>query len=84
MDALARLTSKGQITVPKAVRDALELHTGDNVHFRVEGDVVVLAKTPDLLDLAGSVQVPPQVRGRSWEELRDDAWAQQWREGDQG
>ncbi|MGM7646245.1 AbrB/MazE/SpoVT family DNA-binding domain-containing protein [Nocardia sp. JW2] len=80
MDALARLTSKGQITVPKAVRDALELHTGDNVHFRVEGDVVVLAKTPDLLDLAGSVQVPPQVRGRSWEEIRDEAWAQQWRE----
>ncbi|MEV0435945.1 AbrB/MazE/SpoVT family DNA-binding domain-containing protein [Nocardia sp. NPDC050413] len=80
MDALARLTSKGQITVPKAVRDALELHTGDNVHFRVEGDVVVLAKTPDLLDLAGSVQVPPQVRGRSWEEIRDEAWARQWRE----
>ncbi|MEV0061068.1 AbrB/MazE/SpoVT family DNA-binding domain-containing protein [Nocardia sp. NPDC050718] len=82
MDALARLTSKGQITVPKAVRDALELHTGDNVHFRVEGEVVVLAKTPDLLDLAGSVPVPPQVRGRSWEEIRDAAWAQQWQDGE--
>ncbi|MFD6398839.1 AbrB/MazE/SpoVT family DNA-binding domain-containing protein [Nocardia sp. NPDC060249] len=80
MDALARLTSKGQLTVPKAVREALELHTGDNVHFRVEGNVVVLAKTPDLLDLAGSVPVPPQVRGRSWEEIQETAWTQQWRE----
>ncbi|MGY0502589.1 AbrB/MazE/SpoVT family DNA-binding domain-containing protein [Nocardia sp. FBN12] len=80
MDALARLTSKGQLTVPKAVREALELHTGDNVHFRVEGNVVVLAKTPDLLDLAGSVPVPPQVRGRSWEEIQEAAWTQQWRE----
>ncbi|MFE3442156.1 AbrB/MazE/SpoVT family DNA-binding domain-containing protein [Nocardia sp. NPDC059180] len=80
MDALARLTSKGQITVPKAVRDALDLQTGDNLHFRVEGEVVVLAKTPDLLDLAGSVPVPPQVQGRSWEEIRDAAWVRQWQD----
>ena len=80
MDAVARLTSKGQITVPQAVREALELHTGDNVHFRVEGEVVVLARTPDLLELAGSVQVPPQVKGRSWDEIRDAAWVEQWRD----
>ncbi|WP_280462552.1 AbrB/MazE/SpoVT family DNA-binding domain-containing protein [Nocardia carnea] len=82
MDALARLTSKGQITVPKAVREALELHTGDSVHFRVEGEVVVLARTPELLELAGSVPVPPQVRGRSWDEIRDAAWVEQWRDGE--
>ncbi|MET8774466.1 AbrB/MazE/SpoVT family DNA-binding domain-containing protein [Nocardia sp. NPDC004654] len=82
MDALARLTSKGQLTVPKAVRDALDLQVGDNVHFRVEGQIVVLARTPDLLELAGSVSVPPQVRGKSWDEIRDAAWAAQWREGD--
>lgn len=80
MDAMARMTSKGQITVPKAVRDALALHVGDNVHFRVEGEVVVLARTPDLLDLAGSVAVPPEVRGMSWDEIRDVAWEREWRE----
>lgn len=78
MDALARLTSKGQVTLPKSVRDALELHAGDNLHFRVEGDVVVLARTPDLLELAGSVQVPAAVRGRSWDEIRESAWVAQW------
>jgi len=50
------------------------------VHFRVEGEVVVRAKTPDLLDLAGSVPVPPQDKGRSWEEIRDAAWARQWQD----
>ncbi|MGH8575146.1 MAG: AbrB/MazE/SpoVT family DNA-binding domain-containing protein, partial [Gammaproteobacteria bacterium] len=34
---MARLSSKGQLTVPKAVRDALELREGDQVVFRVEG-----------------------------------------------
>lgn len=47
----------------------------------VEGQVVVPARTPDLVELAGSVPVPPQVRGQTWEEIRDAAWASQWREG---
>ena len=34
--ASARMTSKGQITVPKEVRDRLGLHTGDRVNFRIE------------------------------------------------
>lgn len=62
MDAHARLTSKGQVTLPKAVREALALQVGDNVLFRVEGQVVVMACTPDLLELAGSVPVPPELQ----------------------
>jgi AbrB family looped-hinge helix DNA binding protein len=33
----AIVTSKGQITIPKAVRDELGLHTGDRVEFVVQG-----------------------------------------------
>ncbi|MDZ7732487.1 MAG: AbrB/MazE/SpoVT family DNA-binding domain-containing protein [Acidimicrobiia bacterium] len=42
MDVVAKLTSKGQVTVPKAVREALGLEEGDEVLFRVEGDRAVL------------------------------------------
>jgi AbrB family looped-hinge helix DNA binding protein len=31
--ALAKLTSKGQITIPKAVRQQLGLRTGDQIEF---------------------------------------------------
>ncbi|MGP8209613.1 MAG: AbrB/MazE/SpoVT family DNA-binding domain-containing protein, partial [Acidimicrobiales bacterium] len=37
MDAAARVTSKGQVTLPKAVREALGIRLGDEVVFRVEG-----------------------------------------------
>ena len=70
MDVTAQLSSKGQLTVPKAVRDALGLVEGDNVVFRVEGRRAVLARTPNLLDLAGTVPVPAQKRGTSWAEVR--------------
>lgn len=32
----ATLTSKGQITLPKEIREALSLHTGDRVSFILE------------------------------------------------
>jgi len=32
------ITSKGQVTIPKQVRDELHLRTGDRVDFRIEQD----------------------------------------------
>lgn len=69
MEISARLSSKGQVTVPRAVRKALSLEEGDRVVFRVEGDHAVLARTPDLLALAGSVSVPAAKRGTPWAEV---------------
>ena len=80
MEISAKLTSKGQITVPKSIRDALELKAGDQVVFHLEDNRAVLAKTPNFLDLAGSVPVPPDKRGASWDEIRSatrKAWAEQ-------
>jgi len=74
MDVAAKLTSKGQITVPKLVRERLQLEPGDQVLFRVEADRAVLARTPNFLDLAGVVPVPPEKRGVAWEEIRREAW----------
>ena len=70
----ATVTSKGQVTIPKAVRAALQLEPGDRLLFRVHSDRAVLAKLPDFLDLAGTVETPPEVRGMSWDEIRRRAW----------
>jgi antitoxin PrlF len=43
---LARLTSKGQMTIPKRVRDAAHLKTGDVLMLTVQGDRVLLRKLP--------------------------------------
>ena len=69
MDAAARVTSKGQVTVPKAVRDALGIKQGDEVIFRVEGNRAVLARTTDFLSLAGTVSVPAVRRNAAWDDV---------------
>lgn len=72
MDVASKLTTKGQITIPKVVRTALNLEPGDSVLFRVERDHAILARTPDFLDLAGSVEVPQSKRGASWQTVREE------------
>jgi len=69
VDAAAKVTSKGQVTVPKAVRDALGIEKGDGVVFRVEGNRAVLARTPEFLDLAGTIRVPAGKRNVAWDEV---------------
>jgi len=40
----ARITSKGQITIPKSIRDRLGLTPGDEIQFEPAGDTFVLRR----------------------------------------
>lgn len=70
----ATMTSKGQLTVPKEVREALGLEAGDRVYFTVRELGAILTKSPDFQDLAGSVPVPPELRGVPWRRVREETW----------
>jgi AbrB family looped-hinge helix DNA binding protein len=66
----ATLTSKGQITLPKEVRDALGVATGDRVEFVETGKGVyeVVAASRDVRELKGIIDRPG--RAVSVEEMR--------------
>jgi antitoxin PrlF len=57
MMSTATLTSKGQITIPKDVREGLGVGTGDRVEFVDEGGGVyrMVAATRDVRTLKGVV-----------------------------
>ena len=54
------LTSKGQLTLPKPIRELLRLHPGDAVDFVIDdqGEVRVRAGRFDARDLRGLLRKP--------------------------
>jgi antitoxin PrlF len=61
--ATATLTSKGQITVPKEVRDRLHLSAGDRVRFLTDGEgrVVMVPATISIAELCGCLPAPKRA-----------------------
>jgi len=53
------LTSKGQTTIPKEIRDELGLKAGDQLMYRVDkGRIVITPKTGSIRDLIGIFHDP--------------------------
>lgn len=65
----ATLTSKGQTTIPKEIREHLHLHPGDRLEFVIdeEGQVIMLPATIDVTELKGIL--PPPKRPVTVEEM---------------
>ncbi len=58
---IARVTSKGQITIPKYIRDQLNIRTGDRINFFIDettGLVTFLPVKTDVKKLKGIVPKP--------------------------
>lgn len=71
MKGTATLTSKGQITIPKPIREALSLKKKDRLIFSVIEDGLIAVKTlkKDFLGMGGSV--PPLKKPEDFEKVRE-------------
>jgi antitoxin PrlF len=56
----ATLTSKGQITLPKAIRETLRLRTGDRIGFQLleNGEAVITPVSKSVSDVYGCLHDP--------------------------
>ncbi len=55
MTVSAKITSKGQVTLPREIRERLGVQDGDRVRFEVENGAVVLYPQRDTPSFAGMV-----------------------------
>jgi AbrB family looped-hinge helix DNA binding protein len=60
--ATATITSKGQTTIPKSIRQHLKLKTGDRVEFVIEanGRVALMPLKVDIAELRGLLAPAPR------------------------
>ena len=74
------VTSKGQVTIPKAIRDEFGVRPSDKMHFYVEDGEIKLKKAfPSLREIAGSIP-PCNVPLEEWDDIIADERAQEYLE----
>ena len=69
MDSAAKVTARGQVTVPKTIRDALGIQDGDQVVFRIEGGQALLARTPQGFDPVEMDEAPTAQCNAEWDDV---------------
>ena len=62
---LSTVTTKGQVTIPKRIRDRLDIKPNDRVDFFVEGERAILVPVRPLSELRGAVSAQPGSTIRS-------------------
>jgi AbrB family looped-hinge helix DNA binding protein len=67
----ATITSKGQITIPKKIRQELGLQTGDRIAFKIreDGVVEIHPDNVDIMSLHGILK--PKKQGISITDMRN-------------
>ena len=53
----ARLTSKGQVTIPMFIRSILGIKSGDEIGFVLDQDKIEVIKMGNVSDFYGSIKV---------------------------
>jgi antitoxin PrlF len=53
---ISTITSKGQITIPKAIRESMNLNPKDKVDFILDGDRVILHPVKPIQDFRGCIE----------------------------
>ena len=69
---IAILTSKGQMTIPKEVRNTLGLKPADKVIVVVEDDQAVIKPLKgNILDIGGSIRIPDKEKPVDFHKVRE-------------
>ena len=68
---VSKLTSKGQLTIPKSIRKKFNLHKGDKIEFFIdnEGEIRLIPVKSSVKELKG--MVPPPNKKVSLEDMQE-------------
>ena len=70
---IAILTSKGQMTIPKEVREALNLKPSEKVIIVVEGNhAVIKPLRGNILDIGGSIKIAAEEKPADFHKVREE------------
>lgn len=72
----SKVTSRGQTTLPRKVRDALHLREGDRLSYELTDNGVLIKPHQGIAALFGSLPVPDHLKGVDFNTAREQALAE--------
>lgn len=72
--SLSTLTSKGQITIPKVIRESMSINTGDKIEFIIneQNEVVIKPITKKAIDVFGLLSENKKDKPVSIEKMNEE------------
>lgn len=64
-----KMTRKGQVTIPKEVRDKLSLKESDNLEVKVVDNMIIMERLEPFGSLKGSLKIPDKYKKKTWKEI---------------
>lgn len=79
---MARITSRGQVTIPKEIREKLGAKEGKKLEFEIISEkeaIIKITETPSAEKLAGSLN-PEKIEGdqQDWKKVVNKEKLQKW------
>ena len=75
-----KITRKGQVTIPKEIRDKLSLKESDNLNVKIIDNFIVMERLESFDSLKGSLKIPEKYSKKSWNEIESIAQTEHARE----
>jgi len=66
---ITTITKKGQITIPKSIRDKLAINDNDRLSVKLVGNKAIIEKISSLLELESSIKTTKDRKKLSWKEI---------------
>ena len=66
-----RVSSKGQITLPVAIRRQLGITSASRLQAEIVDNTIVLKPIKSIMDLAGALPVADQGKSTDWDTIRE-------------
>ncbi|MGH7204173.1 MAG: AbrB/MazE/SpoVT family DNA-binding domain-containing protein [Candidatus Levyibacteriota bacterium] len=78
MNGFSTITQKGQVAVPKAIRDHFNLKPSDKLYFFVEDGKIIIRPTRSIDEMFGSVKTKKVLSKKDYKQIVRDAVVQKF------
>ena len=82
MNGISTLTQKGQVAIPKSIRDYFHLQPHDKVHFEIEGEKIIATPAPTIDDMFGAFKTSKIITKKEMKKAIREAVLEKFRRKD--